>query len=106
MKPIPVSDKDFEENVLKSEKPVLVDFWAGWCAPCQSIAPILEEIAEEQKDKLVIAKLNVDENPLTPAKYHILSIPTLILFKEGKPVRQWVGFKTKGELQKLLSSEL
>lgn len=106
MKPILISDNDFEEKVLKSTKPVLVDFWASWCPPCRQIAPVLEEIAKEQKDKLIVAKLNVDENPLTPTKYHILSIPTLILFKDGKPIRQWVGFKTKEELQKLLSEAL
>jgi len=78
-----VSDESFEEEVLKIELPVLVDFWASWCAPCVVIAPALENIAQLYKDKMKIRKLNVDENPGTPAKYGIMGIPTLLLFKQG-----------------------
>jgi len=105
-KPITVNDQDFEEKVLKSPKPVVVDFWAQWCPPCRLVAPVLEELSQEYGDRLVFAKLNVDENPATSAKYSILSIPTLILFKEGKPLRQWVGFRPKAELQRLLEEAL
>jgi thioredoxin 1 len=105
-KPITVNDQDFEAKVLKSPKPVVVDFWAQWCPPCRLVAPVLEELSQEYGDRLVFAKLNVDENPATSAKYSILSIPTLILFKEGKPLRQWVGFRPKAELQRLLEEAL
>lgn len=86
-----VSDADFEQSVLKSEKPVLVDFWAAWCGPCRMIAPFVEELAKEYGDKAVIAKMDTDANPMTPSKFGIMGIPTLIFFKGGKEVDRMVG---------------
>lgn len=86
-----VSDDSFEEEVLKSELPVLVDFWAAWCAPCHMIAPALENLAQTYKDKMRVVKFNVDENPKTPANYGILSIPTLLLFKGGELKETIIG---------------
>jgi thioredoxin 1 len=93
-----LSDATFDETVGGAEKPVLVDFWAEWCGPCKMIAPVLEEIATEQGDKLEIAKLNVDDNPSTAMKYNVMSIPTLLVFKDGEPVKRLVGAKGKGQL--------
>jgi thioredoxin 1 len=89
-----LSDADFEEKVLKSDKPVLVDFWAEWCGPCKMIGPFLEDMADEFKDKVVIAKLNVDDNAKYPQQYGIRSIPTLLLFKGGEITEQIVGADT------------
>ncbi|MGD9115789.1 MAG: thioredoxin [Dehalococcoidia bacterium] len=105
-KPIAVTDADFEEKVLKSEVPVLVDFWAAWCRPCLMTAPVLEELAGEYAGKLTIAKLDVDQNANTAAKYGIMAIPNLIIFKDGKPVSQIVGYKPKDELKRNLDSAL
>ncbi|WP_370942035.1 thioredoxin [Amycolatopsis sp. cg5] len=93
-----VTDSSFPTDVLSSEKPVLVDFWATWCGPCKKLAPVLEEIAAENKSKLTIVKLDIDENPDTALGYLVMSIPTLILFQDGKPVRTIVGVKSKAAL--------
>jgi len=104
--PVSVDDKNFEQVVIKAAKPVVVDFWAEWCAPCRMMAPVIEELAKELAGRVEFAKLNVDHNPQTASRYSIMSIPTLILFKDGKPIKQWVGFRPKAELQKLLEEEL
>ncbi len=95
---IELTDLNFEEEVLNSDKPVLVDFWAEWCAPCRMIAPIVEEIANEYSDKLKVGKLNVDYNPKTAMRYGIMSIPTLMLFQNGRVVEQIVGAMPKKNL--------
>ncbi|GAB4512897.1 MAG: thioredoxin [Anaerolineae bacterium] len=97
-KPIVVTDETFEEEVLKSDIPVLNDFWAEWCGPCKMIAPILEEIAEEYEGRLKVTKLDVDDNQKTMMEYGIMSIPTLILFKNGEPVERLVGAMPKARL--------
>lgn len=101
-----VSDAEFEEKVLKSALPVLVDFWAEWCGPCKMIAPILEEIAGEYDGKLKIAKLNIDDNPATPPKYGIRGIPTLMLFKNGNVEATKVGAVSKSQLAAFLDSNI
>ena len=100
------SDATFDKDVLKSDKPVLLDFWAEWCGPCKMIAPILDEIAGEYQDRVKIAKLNIDENPQTPHKYGIRGIPTLILFKNGTLEAQKVGAVSKSQLSAFLDSNL
>jgi thioredoxin 1 len=100
------SDASFDQDVLKAEKPVLLDFWAEWCGPCKMIAPILDEIASEYKDRLRIAKLNIDENPHTPPKFGIRGIPTLILFKNGTVEAQKVGAVSKSQLATFLDQHL
>lgn len=101
-----VSDASFAEDVLQSGQPVLVDYWAAWCGPCKAIAPILEEIAEQYGDRVTVAKLNVDENPETAAKFGIRGIPTLMLFKDGQPTETKVGALSKTQLQEFLDSSL
>ena len=100
------SDSTFSQDVLKSDKPVLLDFWAEWCGPCKMIAPILDELAAEYKDKVRIAKLNIDETPQTPPKFGIRGIPTLILFKNGAVEAQKVGAVSKTQLAAFLDSNL
>ena len=94
----PVSDKSFQVDVLQSKEPVLVDFWAEWCGPCRTVAPVLEEVAGELKGKLKIVKLNVDENPETAAKYGIQSIPTLMIFKNGEMASRQIGAAPKAKI--------
>ena len=93
-----VTDATFDSEVLKSSTPVLVDFWAEWCGPCKMISPVLEEIADEHKGKLTIAKLNVDENPDVARRFDVMSIPTLIVFKDGSAQKRLIGAKGKGQL--------
>ncbi len=101
-----LTDDSFEEEVVKAEGLVLVDYWADWCGPCKMIAPILDEIAEEYKDKVKIAKLNIDENPGTPPKYGIRGIPTLMLFKGGNVEATKVGAVSKSQLTAFIDSNI
>ena len=101
-----VKDKDFEEKVLKADKPVLCDFWAEWCGPCKQISPILHELAEDYKEKILIAKVNIDENPEIPSNYSIMSIPTLILFKNGESISSQVGLLEKSSLTQWLDENI
>ena len=103
---IQTSDASFDQDVLKSEKPVVVDFWAEWCGPCKMIAPVLDEIASEQAGKVRIAKLNVDDNPDIARRFDVMSIPTLIVFQDGQPKKRLVGAKGKGQLLDELSEFL
>ena len=100
------SDATFDAEVLKSDLPVLVDFWAPWCGPCQMIAPLVEEIAESHKGKLKVVKMNVDENVQTPQTYGVMAIPTLILFKGGQPQEKVVGFESKAKLLDRIAKHL
>jgi len=101
-----VTDDTFEEVVLKSKLPVLVDFWAEWCAPCKMIAPVLEQIAEEQEGKLTVVKINADQNPDTVRQYGVMGLPTLNLYKNGEVVKQLVGAKPKRVIEKELEEFL
>jgi thioredoxin 1 len=97
-----VTDADFDQQILKSEVPALVDFWAAWCGPCRTVGPVVEELAGEYKDKVKVAKLNVDDNKQTPSKYGVKGIPTLILFKNGQVVEQIVGAVPKSKIKDML----
>lgn len=101
-----VSDANFEQLVLKSDMPALVDFWASWCAPCRAIAPTIEEMAAQYNGKVRVTKMNVDENPATPGKYGVRGIPTLILFKDGKVLDQLVGAVPKTQIKDLIEKAL
>ena len=100
------TDETFDQDVIQSDQPVLLDFWAEWCGPCKMIGPILGELSEEYADKVKIVKLNVDENNNTPIQYAVRSIPTLILFKEGQVQAQHIGAAAKGQLKQFLDSNL
>ena len=101
-----ISDESFEEEVLQSERPVLIDYWAEWCGPCKMIAPVLEEIATEYSDRLKVVKLNIDDNPQTPPKYGIRGIPTLMVFKNGQVEATKVGAVSKAQLTAFLDDSL
>jgi thioredoxin 1 len=100
---VAVTDDSFAQDVLASDGPVLVDFWASWCSPCRMVAPVLEEIAVEKADELKIAKIDIDANPDTARKFQVISIPTMILFKGGEPVKRIVGAKSKAALLRELA---
>ena len=104
--PFVVTDADFDQEVLKSDLPVLVDFWAEWCAPCKMIAPLVEDLSKEYEGKLNFAKMDIDSNPNTPMAYGIRSIPTLLLFRKGEPIDQIVGAVPKSVLKKKIDSVL
>ena len=101
-----VTESSFEQEVLKSDKPIIVDFWAEWCGPCHALAPILDEVAADTRGRLKIAKLDVDSNPVTAATLGVQSLPTLILFKDGKPAERLVGFRPKQQLMEKLAPHL
>ena len=105
-KPKDVTDATFEETVLKNGMPTLVDFWAPWCGPCRMVAPLVEELSDSYDGKVDFYKLNTDDNPLTPTKYGIRGIPTLIVFKDGSEVGRVVGYRPKSELQQALDKSL
>jgi thioredoxin 1 len=104
--PLQVSDADFEQEILKSDIPALVDFWAAWCGPCRAIAPVVEELARDYQGKVKVVKMNVDENAKTPAKYGIRAIPTLIIFKEGQVVEQITGAVSRSIIENALKKAL
>lgn len=105
-KPVAVNDSDFDQIVLQSKTPVLVDFWAAWCGPCRMVAPVVEELAGEYAGKIAVAKLNVDENPKTASQYGVMSIPTLLIFKDGAPVSNIIGFRPKADLKRNIDAVL
>ena len=106
MATVKVTDDSFETDVLKSDKPVLVDFWAEWCGPCKQIAPALDQISEEFAGEVTVAKVNIEESPSTPTRYGVRGIPTLMLFKDGHPVATTVGALNKSQLSAFIDSNL
>ena len=105
-KPVSIDDSNFDQMVLQSQKPVVVDLWAAWCRPCQMVAPILDELAEEYEGRINFVKVDVDQNPKTATKYGIMSIPTLLIFKNGEPITHIIGFRPKAELKRSLDAAL
>ena len=105
-KPIEVGDGNFDQTVLQADMPVLVDFWAAWCGPCRMVAPIVEELAEEYEGRIKFTKVDVDQNAKTATRYGIMSIPTLLVFKDGEPASHIVGFRPKEELKRSLDDVL
>jgi len=101
-----VDESNFDKTVLKAKTPVLVDFWATWCGPCRKIAPIIEELSEEYDGKVTFGKVDVDQNPSIPGKYGLKSIPTLLIFKDGKLMSNMVGFHTKDKIKKSLDTAM
>ena len=101
-----VTDASFDQDVLNSTKPVLVDFWAEWCGPCRALTPVFNDVAESHKEKVTFVKINIDENPKTPSKYGVMSIPTLILFKNGLVEATKMGLMTKSELSAFLDGNV
>ena len=106
MATIAVSDDSFEADVLKADGPVLVDFWAEWCGPCKQIGPALEEIAKEQSGKITIAKINIDENPMSPSKYGVRGIPTLVIFNGGEESSRQVGAMAKSKIEQWIDTAI
>lgn len=106
MSVVKVTDENFKAEVLESEIPVLVDFWAEWCGPCRMIAPVVDAVAEEYAGKLKVAKLNVDENPQTASQYGIMSIPSLLIFKDGQVIEKMVGFMPKEQMKEAIDKTL
>ena len=104
--PLSVDDANFDQMVLKADKPVFVDFWAAWCRPCHMIAPIVDELAKGYSGRINFVKVDVDQNPKTASKYAVMSIPTLIIFKNGEPVAHMVGLRPRNELEKSLEAAL
>lgn len=105
-KPLEIVENQFQDEVLEAKIPVLVDFWATWCGPCRMVAPVLEEMARDYADKLKVVKVNVDDNPDTSSRYGVMSIPTMIIFKDGAPVETIVGFRKKDELSAIIDQFL
>jgi len=105
-KPVEIKESSFDEAVIKSKMPVLVDFWAPWCGPCRMVAPVVDELSTEYNGKVSFVKINVDDNPQVASQFGVMSIPTLILFKDGKPSSTIVGFRPKAELKKSLDAAL
>ena len=101
-----LTDNNFKETIASAAKPVLVDFWATWCTPCSALAPILEKVAAEMEDKIILAKVNVDEAPIVSGEFNIDRIPTVILFKEGKAVENFIGIKTEEEIREWIIGKL
>ena len=104
--PVEVNDSNFGQMVLQAKTPVLVDFWAAWCAPCRMVAPVVEELAKEYEGRVSFVKLDVDQNPRTASQYGIMSIPTLLIYKNGAPVSNIVGFRPKADLKRSLDAAL
>jgi thioredoxin 1 len=96
----PLTDATFEDEIAKSATPMIVDFWAPWCGPCRMLGPVIDQIAEEHADKVCVGKVNVDENPATAGKYGIMSIPTIILFKDGEPAKKVIGARSKADFER------